>query len=61
MCGIAENRIPEWRAPLAVCRNNRKKGFLAQVLGLFGVLLRNGMLNLPKYFWIEMKLRHYKI
>ena len=25
MCGITENRIPEWRATLAVCQNNRKK------------------------------------
>jgi len=25
MCGIAENRVPGWRATVAVCQNSRKK------------------------------------
>jgi hypothetical protein len=28
MCGITENRVPEWRATLAVCQNRRKKWIL---------------------------------
>jgi hypothetical protein len=42
MCGIAENRVPEWRATLAVCQNSWKNGPLMHVLGFFGVILRHG-------------------
>jgi hypothetical protein len=36
MCGIAENRVPEWRATLAVCQNGGKKRVLDVRARLFG-------------------------
>jgi hypothetical protein len=35
MCGIAENRVPEWRATLVVCQNSRKKRVLNASAWLF--------------------------
>jgi len=49
ICDIAEKGIPEWRATLALCQNSRKKGFLKQMLGFFGIFFQHGMLNLPEY------------
>lgn len=43
MCTIAENRVPEWRAMLSVCKNSRNKRILdvsIRLFRLFRILLK---------------------
>jgi len=39
MCGITENRVPEWRATLAVCQNGKKERILDAGAWLFRCFL----------------------
>jgi hypothetical protein len=45
----AENRVREWRATVAMCPNSMRKQVLNAIAGPFGVIVRQGMLNLPEY------------
>jgi len=42
MCGTAENRVPEFRATVAVCQNSKKKWVLHTNMSPF---LPHGMLK----------------
>ena len=48
MCGTAENRVPECRGTVAVCKNSGKKWVRQASTLLFWCFLRHGILNLPE-------------
>lgn len=48
MCGIVENRVPEWRASVAVCKDSRKRRLLDISVQLFWRFLRDNSLGRPE-------------
>ncbi len=48
MCGIVENRIMEWRAPVAVCQNSKKRRLLDVSARIFWRFLLDNSLGLPE-------------
>jgi len=49
MCGIAENRVPELRATVAVCQNSRKKWLFDVFARIRWLFLRENLLIPLKY------------
>ena len=48
MCGTAENRVPEWRATVAVRKNSRRRWLLDISVQLFRRFLRDNSLGRPE-------------
>ncbi len=48
MFGTVENRVPEWRATVAVCQNGRKRWLLGVNVQLLGRFLRDNSRGWPE-------------